>query len=125
MAKRFDDFISIDYAKPNIGKLKAQEEVQKIEINDTEKLLKTIPDPKTVKRKTKLAQNTLRVITNRIKTTEKYYHKMKWEDKRKLVQTIFSGHDTMAIGQVCTFLFCVASLKSISLILRKAKAQIL
>jgi len=58
--------------------------------------LRNIPDPKVIYRRSKLSQKVLQMAINKQQATEANLNKMKWEDKRKLVQAIFSGKDTNA-----------------------------
>jgi hypothetical protein len=58
--------------------------------------LRNIPYQKVINRKSKLSQKVLQMAINKKQATEANLNKMKWEDKRKLVQAIFSGKDTNA-----------------------------
>ncbi len=87
-----DDFLSTDDAKQNLGELKTQEQALKKAIIETKTALDKIPNPETIKLKSKFVQNVLKALTKNMRATEGNYKKTSWEDKRELVQTIFSGH---------------------------------
>ncbi len=88
-----DDILSAEDAMPNLNKLKSKEKGLNEEILKLKTELRNIPDPKIIKRKSKLAQKVLQMVTKKLRATESSLNKMKWEDKRELVQTIFSGKD--------------------------------
>jgi site-specific DNA recombinase len=85
--------LSTDDAKPNLDDLKSKEKSFNEEIVKIKSELRNIPDPKVINRKSKLARKVLQMVTNKLRATETNLNKMKWEDKRKLVQAIFSGKD--------------------------------
>ncbi len=58
--------------------------------------MRNIPDPKVINRKSKLSQKVLQMVINKQQATEINLNKMKWEEKRKLVQAIFGGKDINA-----------------------------
>ena len=77
--------------KEKMDALKEQEKNLNSHISTNRDLIKSIPSSKELKKRSTFAKNVLRVIKERKFKSVEHLASMSWEDRRQLVQTLFTG----------------------------------
>lgn len=86
-----DEIFTMDDAKNNLEELRSQEEALTLSVAEISKELRKYPSQQKIKEKSKFVQNVLKTILKNTRATEANLNRMTWDEKRKLIQAVFSG----------------------------------